>query len=270
VTGDPLKSPFPILLICMAGAVVGASGCGVRDGRVSADGTGPKVVAASTGYAFPNIGTRRKPPTGVPGVDAAEAASATKPDDPATRKALGLAYYATGGYRAAAGALEKVVGATPSDGEAWLYLGFARMGAGMPESAVEALDRAATSTLPPAARASALSEAGTVLYQAMRDDRKAMDHFRRALALDKREGAAALALGTDAAQRKDRPGAKAFFETAAQALQPGPDRASVYACLGRLCEENSDTAGAQQWYRKAVADDPGNAWARTRVKKAGN
>jgi len=244
-----------------------ALGCGVRDGNVAPEGAGPKVVAASTGYAFPNIGQRRKAPAGTGGVDPAETAVASKPDDVPARRSLGMAYYAAGGYRAAATALEKVVDVHPEDGEAWMYLGFSRMGAGLPETAVEALDRASRSALPAASRAAALTEAGTVSYQALRDDKRAMEYFRQALKLQPSEGSAALALGTEAAQRKDRRGARDYFETAAKALPPGPDRASVYACLGRLSEENGDKAGAQIWYRKAVADDPQNAWARTRVAK---
>ncbi|MFM7323015.1 MAG: tetratricopeptide repeat protein [Armatimonadota bacterium] len=264
-----MKTQNIVPLIGVIACFAAAAGCGVRDGSVAPAGAGPKVVAASTGYAFPTIGTRRKAPAGTGDVDSAETAASSRPEDSAARRKLGMAYYASGGYRAAATALEKVVAATPDDGEAWMYLGFARMGAGLPEAAVEALDRASKARIPAASRAAALAEAGTVEYQALRDDKKAMEYFRKALELAPKEGSAALALGTDAAQRKDRGGARGYFEIAAKALPAGPDRASVYACLGRLSEENGDKAGAQAWYRKAVADDPDNAWARTRVTREG-
>lgn len=264
---DSLTRPLSpaVSALALAAVVAVAVGCRSRDGNLPTDGPTPAVVAATGGYAFPAIATRRPAPAGNDNVDAAETAAAAKPDDPDAQRALGMAYYASGGFRAAANALEKTVRARPDDGLAWLYLGYARMGVGQPERAVEALEKAATSSLPPRQRAAARTEIGNIYYQALRDDRKAMPAFREALRLNPTEGSAALALGTDAAQKKDPAAARKLFETAAAALPPGADRASVYACLGRLAEEKKDIAGAKSWYAKAVKDDPGNAWAKFRL-----
>lgn len=250
------------LLATLAGAAL--AGCSPRANTIPKTGPTPAVVAATTGYAFGTMLQRRPAPADSGGVDAAETAAAAHPDDPAAQKRLGLAYYASGGYRAAANALEKVTAAKADDGQAWLYLGYARMGVGEPERAIEALEKAAASNLPPRQRAAARAEVGTVYYQALRQDDKAVPAFREALKLDPTEGTAALALGTLAAQKKD-PEARKLFETAAKSLSAGADRASVYACLGRLAEEAKDRAAARDYYKKAVADDKDNAWAKMRL-----
>jgi tetratricopeptide (TPR) repeat protein len=238
-------------------------GCGVRDG--SAPGVAPpKAESASAGYAFPNISQRRPAPSGSGDIDKAETAASNAPDNPAAQRQLGIAYYSTGGYKAAINVLETAVRIDPADGLAWLYLGYARMGAGQPEKALDAFDQAAGSRLPGAQRAAAKAESGTIRYQALRDDKRAMEDFEAALELNAKEGTAALALGTHAAETADAKGARRYFELAAKALPAGPDRASVYACLGRLAEESKDKAGAHSWYSKALADDKDNAWAKVR------
>lgn len=251
--------------LALAALIPLAPGCRPRDGNVPTDGPTPAVVAEASGYTFPNIAQRRPAPGGRDNVDAAETAAAGKPEDADAQRRLGLAYYGSGGFRAAANALEKALAVRPDDGVAWLYLGFARMGVGQPERAIEALEKAATSDLPARQRAAARTEIGSIYYQALRDDSKAMPAFREALRLNPSEGAAALALGTDAAQKKDAAGARKMFQTAAAALPAGADRASVYACLGRLAEEKKDLAGARGYYEKALKDDPGNAWAKVRL-----
>jgi tetratricopeptide (TPR) repeat protein len=240
-----------------------AAGCGVRD--ATAPGVpAPKTEAASTGYAFPNISKRRPAPAGSGDIDRAETAAANQPDNAAAQRQLGIAYYSTAGYKAATNVLETAVRLDPADGLAWLYLGYARMGAGQPEKALEAFDVAAKASLTNTDKAAAKAESGTIRYQALRDDKGAMEDFKAALALNPKEGTAALALGTNAAEGQDAAAARRYFELAAQALPAGPDRASVFACLGRLAEEAKDKPKAHSWYAKALADDKANAWAKVR------
>jgi len=87
----------------------------------------------------------------------------------------------------------------------------------------------------------------------------------QALELDPGEGTAALALGTDAAERQRAGDARKYFELAAKSLKPGPERAAVYACLGRLAEEAKNQTAAKDWYRKALVDDKDNPWAKSRL-----
>jgi len=247
----------------VAALALAGFGCGVRDGN--APGVAPpKVEAGSAGYAFPNILQRRPAPAGSGDIDKAETAASQAPDNPAAQRRLGIAYYSTGGYKAAVNVLETAVRIDPKDGLAWLYLGYSRMGAGQPEKALEAFDQASGSNLPGTQRAAAKAESGTIRYQALRDDKKAMEDFQAALELNSKEGTAALALGTHAAEKADAQGARRFFELASKALPAGPDRASVFACLGRLAEESKNKSEAHSWYTKALADDKDNAWAKVR------
>ena len=67
------------------------------------------------------------------------------------------------------------------------------------------------------------------------------------------------------AEGKDAAGAKRCFTLAASGLKKGADRASVYACIGRLEEEGGNKAAARAQYALALKDDPNNAWAKTRL-----
>jgi tetratricopeptide (TPR) repeat protein len=238
------------------------AGCTQTPQVAGKPGQTPSVNVAASGAAFPQIKDRRPAPKSNISVDKAETDAANG----GSKRDLGMVYYSTGGFASAQKALDEAVAQKDSDGLAWLYLGYAAMGNGDVDRAVEALKRAGdASDLTPAQRAAALAELGTVHYQGLNEDKQAKDAFTKAIELNPKEGTAALALGTMLAENKDSAGAKRCFTLAASGLKKGADRASVYACIGRLEEEAGNKAAARAQYALALKDDPDNAWAKTRL-----
>jgi tetratricopeptide (TPR) repeat protein len=248
-------------LVAAVAAVVMA-GCTQTPQVAGKPGQTPTVNVAASGAAFPQIKDRRPAPKMNLSVDKAETDAANG----GSKRDLGIVYYSTGGFAAAQKALDEAVVQKDSDGLAWLYLGYAAMGNGDVDRAVEALKRAGdASDLTSAQRAAALAELGTVHYQGLNEDKQAKEAFTKAVELNPKEGTAAIALGTMLAEKKDSAGAKRCFILAASGLKKGADRASVYACIGRLEEESGDKVAARAQYALAVKDDPDNAWAKTRL-----
>lgn len=241
--------------------VIAVAGCTSSPKIAGKPGQAPAVSVVSAGATFPQILLRRPAPPGSMNIDKAESAVANG----GSKRSLGVAYYGTGGFQAAQKALEDVVLNDPLDGLAWLYLGYSAMGAGDVDRATVALTKAAESTLPALQRAAAFSELGTVQYQGLHDDAKAQDAFKKAIDLNPKESTASLALGTLYASKNDAKSAKRCFELAALSLKKGPDRASVYSCIGRLEEDTKNMSEAKRYYRLALADDADNAWAKTRL-----
>lgn len=243
-------------------ALVVLAGCTPAPQVAGKPGQTPTVNVAASGAAFPQIKDRRPAPKLVTSIDKAETDAANG----GSKRDLGLVYYSTGGFAAAQKALEDAVVQKDTDGMAWLYLGYAAMGNGDVDRAVEALKRAGEATdLTAEQRAAAMAELGTVHYQGLNEDKQAKDAFTKAIELNPKEGTAALALGTMLAEAKDAAGAKRCFTLAASGLKKGADRASVYACIGRLEEEGGNKAAARAQYVLALKDDPDNAWAKTRL-----
>ena len=243
-------------------ALVVLAGCTPAPQVAGKPGQTPTVNVAASGAAFPQIKDRRPAPKVATSIDKAETDAANG----GSKRDLGLVYYSTGGFAAAQKALEDAVVQNDTDGMAWLYLGYAAMGNGDVDRAVEALKRAGEATdLTAEQRAAAMAELGTVHYQGLNEDKQAKDAFTKAIELNPKEGTAALALGTMLAEAKDAAGAKRCFTLAASGLRKGADRASVYACIGRLEEEGGNKAAARAQYVLALKDDPDNAWAKTRL-----
>lgn len=240
------------------------AGCTQTPQVAGKPGQTPTVNVAASGAAFPQIKDRRPAPKMSISIDKAETDAANG----GSKRDLGLVYYSTGGFAAAQKALDDAVAQKDSDGMAWLYLGYAAMGNGDVDRAVQALQRAADATdLSKEQRAAALAELGTVHYQGLNEDKQAKDAFTKAVELNPKEGTAALALGTMLAEGKDTAGAKRCFSLAAAGLKKGADRASVFACIGRLEEESGNKAAARAQYALALKDDPDNAWAKTRISQ---
>jgi tetratricopeptide (TPR) repeat protein len=227
-------------LVAAVAAVVMA-GCTQTPQVAGKPGQTPTVNVAASGAAFPQIKDRRPAPKMNLSVDKAETDAANG----GSKRDLGIVYYSTGGFAAAQKALDEAVVQKDSDGLAWLYLGYAAMGNGDVDRAVEALTRAgAASDLTSAQRAAALAELGTVHYQGLNEDKQAKEAFTKAVEMNPKEGTAALALGTMLAENKDSAGAKRCFTLAAAGLTKGAARAQ---------------------YALALKDDPDNAWAKTRL-----
>ena len=207
------------------------AGCTQTPQVAGKPGQTPTVNVAASGAAFPQIKDRRPAPKSSLSVDQVE----TNAANGGSKRDLGLVYYSTGGFAAAQKALDEAVMQKDSDGLAWLYLGYAAM--------------------------------GTVHYQGLNEDVQAKDAFTKAIELNPKEGTAAIALGTMLAEKKDSAGAKRCFTLAVSGLKKGADRASVYACIGRLEEETGNMAAARAQYALAIKDDPDNAWAKTRLSQ---
>lgn len=188
-------------------------------------------------------------------IDAAETALAKAPTSAPALCALGLAYYAGGGYDAAAKALVSATQKDPTDYQAWLYLGYCYLALDENTKARQALERIPEKD---PHRAAAQRELGNLCFQALHLDTEAERYYQAALRAPRSGGEELLALGLfRASQRKGE--ASALLVKAAQKLTPGPRRAVAYAALGKL-EIVPDKARA--WNEKALADDPENPWAK--------
>lgn len=193
---------------------------------------------------FSDIYRRRVVPPGTDtNVDRVETALAKHPKDTNALKAVGLAYYAAGGYEAA---IKRLTGLT--DPEAQLYLGFAQMGLNHDAEALTALKKAKGAV--------ALMEQGNLYFQVLKKDEEAEKCFTAAL-VGEMHGEAALALGLLQASHGKVDAARKFLRDASETLPGGKARAAAFAALGRL---ESDPDKARAWYEKTRKDDPENPW----------
>lgn len=216
----------------------------------------PQATPAPPSALFVDLFQRCPVPAGThTNIDAAETALAKAPTSPKALRTVGLAYYAGGGYDAAAKALALATQKDPTDYQAWLYLGYCHLALENSTNARQALE--AIPEKDPY-RAAAQRELGNLCFQALRQDTEAEKHYQEALLAPNSGGEELLAMGLfRASQRKGE--ASALLVKAAQELTPGPRRAVAYAALGKL-EIVPDKARA--WNEKALADDPENPWAK--------
>ena len=176
---------------------------------------------------FVEIFHRRPIPAGTPSnIDAAETARTQRPNDPTALRTLGLAYYAAGGYEAAARALAQAVAKAPEDQVSWLYLGYCHMARAHYPEALEALGhvRSAESEL----------QQGNVYFQALQKDADAEKHYRAAVQQAPQDGEPLLALGLLLASQAKTAQAQRQLLSAAQKLPPGPLRDTAYAALAQM------------------------------------
>ncbi len=208
------------------------------------------AVATPTPMLFADIYRRRLVPPGTEtNVDRAETALTKAPKDPKALKAVGLAYYAAGGYEAA---IRKLTGLT--DPEAQLYLGLAHLGLGNYSEAESVLKNAPGPV--------AALELGNLYFRALQQDEKAETCFVAAQQGDT-TGEALLALGLlKASQGKTAEAQKNLVKATAK-LPVGKARAAAFAALGRL---ESDPVKARGWYDKTRQDDPENSWLKKLLK----
>lgn len=208
------------------------------------------VAATPTPMLFADIYRRRTVPRGTEtNVDRVETELAKHPDNPQANKAVGLAYYAAGGYEAA---IKKLTGLT--DPEAQLYLGLAHLGLGNYPEAESALKKAPGPV--------AALELGNLYFRALQQDTQAEKCFVAAQQGDM-AGEALLALGLLKASQGKTLEAQKNLLAASQKLPAGKARAAAFAALGRL---ESDPAKARAWYDKTRQDDPENPWLKKLLK----
>lgn len=211
---------------------------------------------------FTEMARRRPIPAGIGGnVDQAETRAAKEPNDPAAQKILGLSYYASGSYDLAAKTLQRATTLSPNDADVWKFYGFASMGQENIDTAISALETSLR--LKPSADAAC--ELGNLYFQSKHDNKKALPNFVLSLKL-KPSADAYIGRGSLAAEAGDRGTAEKSFTAALALLNPGPRRATVYACLGRLADEQKKSTDAISWYKKALADDPQNQWAASHLE----
>ncbi|MBB6051396.1 tetratricopeptide repeat protein [Armatimonas rosea] len=209
---------------------------------------------ASTVVLYADIFRRRLVPPGTDtNVDRVETELAKHPKDPKALKAVGLAYYAAGGYEAA---IKRLTGL--EDPEAQLYLGYSQMALGNHTEALAALGKLTPNTagLTEKQLGQALLEQGNIYFQALKKDDKAEAWYRIALRYDS-SGEATLALGLLKASQGKTGEAQKSLVKASETLPAGKLRAAAFAALGRL---ESDPAKARAWYDKTRKDDPENPW----------
>ena len=227
-------------------------GCeGKRDAPKPLNVSLPKAsLATPTPMLFADIYRRRLVPPGTEtNIDRAETELAKHPDNPQANKAVGLAYYAAGGYEAA---IKKLMG--QADPEAQLYLGLAHLGLGNYPEAESALKKAPGPV--------AALELGNLYFQALQQDEQAEKCFLKAQRGDT-VGEALLALGLLKASQGKTTEAQKHLRSASEKLTAGKARAAAFAALGRL---ESDPAKARAWYDKTRQDDPENSWLKKLLK----
>jgi tetratricopeptide (TPR) repeat protein len=221
--------------------------------------TSPTPAPAASLILFTDIFKRRLVPPGTDiNVDRVETELAKHPDDPKAQKAVGLAYYAAGGYEAAIKRLKNLTAP-----EAQLYLGYAQMALGNYNEALEALGK-----IRPGVGVSleqygeSQLELGNIYFQVLKQDDKAEIRYFSAVK-ESHNVEAQVALGLLKASQGKTKQAQGNLQSAAARLPAGKLRAVAFASLGRL---ESDPVKARQWYEKTRKDDPENPWLKTLSK----
>lgn len=207
---------------------------------------------APTVVLYADIFRRRLVPPGTDtNVDRVETALARHPKDPKALKAVGLAYYAAGGYDAAIKRLTSL-----DDPEAQLYLGYSQMALGNHTEALAALKNIRFGTVSLKQYGEAELEQGNIYFQVLKQDDKAEVHYVFAIK-ESRNLEAMVALSLLKASNGKTKEAREGLLGAVKELPAGKLRAAAFAALGRL---ESDPAKARAWYDKTRKDDPQNAW----------
>ena len=240
-------------LLCFFAALVGCEGKreAPKPLTIALPATSP-APATPPPMLFADIYRRRLVPPGTEtNVDRAETELAKHPDNPQANKAVGLAYYAAGGYEAA---IKKLTGLT--DPEAQLYLGYAHMGLGNYNEALEALGKLRFGSVSLSQYGEAELEQGNLYFQALKQDDKAERHYVFAIK-ESSNLEAVVAKALLDANRGNVKEARAGLLWAVKDLPAGKLRAVAFASLGRL---ESDPAKARDWYEKTRKDDPENPW----------
>jgi tetratricopeptide (TPR) repeat protein len=264
----------PVALTLSSASLFLAFGCGrgqsaPDNGRQAV--TGKTSQASASAAAAPAYPTLPRPaevhpaPSDTPNLDRAETAAAENPRDYRANLQAALAYYKIKAYAQAADAFEKAIALKPDDPTPYLYRGWTQMALGSLPDAVATFQKAAD--LPGATR-DQQSDAFLGLgdcYLAMKLDDKAKEAFSRSIGTNPKQGMASLALGTFAAMRGQAGQAHDFFHDAATDLKTPKEKARAYAALGRLAEEGKDRKAAAENYRKALALDPKNVWAKRQL-----
>jgi tetratricopeptide (TPR) repeat protein len=216
---------------------------------------------------LPGIAEDRPAPADTLGLDRAETAQAAKPDGSKENMDLAFSYYKAKAYADAVRAFDRAARLMPSDPKPLLYLGYTQMAVGALEPAVTTFQRV---TMLKGAPRDTISEAYLQIGNAegaMGHDEKAAEAFSKSLGNNPKNGMASLALGAWAAQHNRFAQARDFLRDAANDLPPDRHRAQAHAALGRLAEEQKDATTASVEYKKSLALDEDNAWAKAGLKR---
>lgn len=250
------RSP-PVISLCLLSACLATVGCeGKRETpkplKIALPSASPTPAAV---VLYADIFRRRLVPPGTDtNIDRVQTALAKHPKDPKAQRAVGLAYYAAGGYEAAIKTLEPLHNTDP---EAQAYLGFAHMGLGNHEQALVCLKGLGLqSKLPKPLLSAVRLEQGNLAFQVVKQDAEAEACYNAALALSP-TGEGYLALGLLKASQSKTKEAQDALQRAAALLPAGKLRAAAFVALGRL---EGDPAKARAWYEKTRKDDPENPW----------
>jgi tetratricopeptide (TPR) repeat protein len=239
------------------------------------DASSPVAEAQSPGVQIPReniiplpgIADEHPAPADTLGLDKAETAQAARPNGPKENLDLAFSYYKAKAYSDAASAFDRTARLMPNNPTPVLYLAYTQMAIGALEPAVTTLQR--LTTLKGVSHdmiSEAYLEIGNCEGALGRDD-KAMEAFSKSLANNPKNGLASLALGAWAAQNKRYGQARDFLNDAANDLPPGRHKGQAHAALGRLAEEQKDVKTAWVEYKKAIALDQDNAWAKDGLKR---
>jgi tetratricopeptide (TPR) repeat protein len=271
----PIPRLFRCLLPLAGVALLLSTGCvpprraqtGTDPGAEVPISTDPEMVKAVADIRpLPRIAEEHPAPEKLPSIDIAETAQSKNPDGPQENLTLALCYYRARAFADAAPAFERAAQLMPTDPKPLLYLGYTQMAAGAQDTAIETFERViALKGVPRETQSEAYLQIGNA-HGAMGRSEKAVEAFTKSIGHNPKQGLASLALGGWAAERKQWGQAKDFFTDAANDLPPGRHKAQAYAALGRVAEAQKDTKTALAQYRKALAIDEDNEWARDGVE----
>lgn len=239
--------------------------------RGTAGDTDPAPFADESLVPLPQAAEAHLAPDDTLGVDKAETLAAAQPTDPQASLRLALSYYKSKAYAQAAPQFVQAARLAPQNTTPLLFLGYTQMAVGALNEAQKTFGSVIVlPNVSPKDAAEANLQIGNCLW-AQNKNKDAAAYFEKTLRVNPREGRASLALGTWAASQNKPDVAKTYFNTAARDLPTPHTRAQAYACLGRLAEDAKNLVDARAAYRKAVALDNDNEWAKkslTRLKNA--
>ncbi len=170
---------------------------------------------------------------------------------------LALAYqqHQSGHLTEAIGVYESTLGHAPDHPRALRYLGLARFQTGQRIEAIRLLNRAAEL----APDAPVFSDLGR-MYALLNELARAIECFRKAVALDSNYADGWHNLGTALRQSGDSPGALHAYR---QALVLNPKRGDTYLNLGNLLVDDNQPENAIESFKRAAELDPRLPQART-------
>ncbi|MES2461061.1 MAG: tetratricopeptide repeat protein [Armatimonadota bacterium] len=269
----PLLTVSVVVLTLVVGCGPRKSPREIETGSKAGDTPSPAasqaVGAGDVSKAFPSIALDYPPLGEVPGIDAAETEVAKDGNSAAALRNLGYAYYKAAAYPQAAEYFEKSAKVAPDQPETLLFAGQSYMGMGDLDKALASLTKASALKGGKAeVKSLAFLQMGNCLFQQQKDP-AAKAAFTKSLALNPKQGAAKIALGTYAAMDKQTAKAKTLFTEATRDLASSRVRGKAYASLGLIAEQAGDKAGALANYKKALSDDPNSAAAKAGIKRVG-